>query len=77
MENYNPIKNGAIQAIRIFYSNNTLRTPMAELVFAFGGTTIIHWNRVDEREKYIKGINGYTLIYDEREKAPFKDFIKK
>lgn len=74
MENYNPAKYGAIVAIRIYLKDG--HQPMAELVFAFGGTETIQWNNVVEREKYVSGITGYTYIYDERPKREFKDWMK-
>ena len=39
---------------------------MAELAFAFGGTCIIDWTNIILRERFKKGITGYTLIYDTR-----------
>ena len=72
---YDPTKNGAVTAIRIFYGED--RTPMAELAFAFGGTATIEWTNVEMRKKYIEGINGYTFFFDERDKASFLSFVKK
>lgn len=63
-EDYDPTNHGVIMAIRLFYDN--MRTPMAELAFAFGGTCVIEWVNVTLRERFKKGINGYTLIYDTR-----------
>ncbi len=71
---YEPSKDGAITAIRIFYEND--RTSMAELAFAFGGTVVIEWTNVDQRNTYKKGINGYTFVFDEREKGDFNSFVK-
>ena len=63
---YDPIIHGAVEAIRIFYSENATMDVLAELRFCFGGTTIIEWTNPDEREKFAEGINGYTLFLDER-----------
>lgn len=38
---------------------------MAELAFAFGGTTIIEWTRPDIRNRFSAGITGYTLMFDD------------
>lgn len=74
MDNYSVEKNGAVVAMRIFLEDS--RKPMAELAFAYGGTATIDWTNVAEREKYKEGINGYTLIYDERPKADFSSWVK-
>ena len=65
-DHYNPIIHGTVEAIRIFYSENTTKDILAELRFCFGGTTIIEWTNPDEREKFADGIDGYTLFLDER-----------
>lgn len=72
--NYSPEKNGAVVAIRIFYSHD--RQPMAQLAFAFGGTATINWTCPAERERFAEGINGYTFIYDERAKPDFSSLVK-
>lgn len=64
-EEYNPINHGIVIAIRIFTDENGIN-PMAELAFAFGGTTIIAWNEPAQRKLFKDGINGYTLFFDER-----------
>lgn len=58
-----------VYGVRIFLDNE--RIPMAELAFGDGGrpngeTKIIHWDRPDERDRYV--INAYTFIWDERVK---------
>lgn len=77
---YDPFRDGAITAIRIFTDMNPPHLdPKAELAFAFGGSTIITWNRVDDRETFMPGITGYTYIFDERLKDKpvlFEDFVK-
>ncbi|WP_373261895.1 hypothetical protein [Hungatella hathewayi] len=47
---------------------------MAEL--AFGGTDIIVWTDPSQREPCLKGINGYTFIFNERDKCEFGEFVK-
>lgn len=76
IERYNPARDGAVNAIRIFYADGTI-TPMAELAFAFGDKVIIQWDLPSERDAYDSGINAYTVIYDERPKRPdFNDWVK-
>ena len=72
--NYSPEKDGVVTAIRIFFQND--RRPMAELAFAYGGTVTIDWSCSAERKQFESGINGYTLIYDERPKADFSTWVK-
>ena len=64
-EEYDPGKHGTVIAIRIFYDKLNTRS-MAALAFAFGGTCVIEWVNVTLRERFKKGINGYTLMYDTR-----------
>ena len=71
---YNPTIHGAVVAIRIYFMDD--RNPMADLAFAFGGTVTIEWTNVTQREKYSKGITGYTLIYDLRPKDSFSAWVK-
>lgn len=62
---YDPQKQGAVIAIRIFFEGD--RQSRAELIFAFDKETqIIDWTNPAERNMYSIGINGYTVIYDER-----------
>ena len=63
---YDPAKHGSVTAIRIFFEDSCTRNPMAELAFTFGGTCVIEWVNVTLRERFKKGINGYTLMYDTR-----------
>lgn len=71
---YDPPKDGAITAIRIYFMHD--RIPMADLAFAFGGMATIEWTNVVQRENYKSGINGYTYVFDEREKPDFNSFVK-
>lgn len=71
---YSPSKYGCIIAIRIYLVDYHI--PMADLVFAYDGRyTTIEWANIYHRSKYESGINGYTLIYDERPKKEFKEWI--
>ena len=72
---YDPREHGAIVAIRIYFVNDLC--PMADLAFAYGGMATIEWVNPVQREAYMSGINGYTLIYDERPKREFAGWIKK
>ena len=74
-EPYDPRKHGAVVAIRIFMDEEKNISPLAELAFAYGGTAVIDWVNPVQREKYMSGINGYTLIYDERPKRAFSEWI--
>lgn len=79
MENttYYPPRDGAVVAIRIFYAED-MHSPMATLAFAFGGTTTIEWDNINQRKKYEAGINGYTAIFDDRFKdTTFQDFVRR
>ena len=62
---YNPLIHGAVTAIRLFHDESGYEV-LAELAFAFGGTTIIEWTRPNLRDLFSAGITGYTLIFDER-----------
>lgn len=60
-------------AMEIREENNDI---VAELVFADGNSLCIQWTNIEERKKYIDMINGYTLIYDRRQKRQFNDWKK-
>lgn len=49
----------------------------AEFVFQEGDSIVVAWNNIPEREKHLHMINGYTLIYDRREKRAFDEWKKK
>lgn len=70
---YDVRKQGAVVAIRIYFEGD--RNPMADLILAFGEKVTINWVNPVQREEYASGINGYTLIYDERNKRPFEDWM--
>lgn len=73
-EIYNPATHGIITAIHIYLEDGY--QPMAELAFAFGGTKIIHWDNIVEREFYAEGINAYTIMFDDRAKLPFENYVR-
>lgn len=74
---YDIKKHGVVTAIRIFEEMGEM-FPKAELFFALTKETItITWTNKEEREEYLSGINGYTIIYDERSKnIPLEHFKK-
>lgn len=72
-KSYNPVAHGIVTAIHIYLENGY--QPMAELAFAFGGTQIIHWDDITEREFYAEGINAYTIMFDDRAKLPFENYV--
>lgn len=62
-----------VLAIRIYYGLNN--TPMADLYMVDGVVETIQWTDVKQREEFAKGINGYTLIYDERPKKEWSEWL--
>jgi hypothetical protein len=66
------MKNVGVLAIRIYLGGNC--TPMADLRMADGVVETICWVDVKARKQFEQGINGYTLIYDERPKVPWEDW---
>lgn len=58
-------------AVRIYYGLNA--TPMADLKMTDGVVETIQWTDVKQRKEFENRINGYTLFYDEREKANFEN----
>lgn len=62
-----------VLAIRIYYGLN--HTPMADLYMGDGVVETIQWTDVDQRKKFLKRINGYTLIYDERPKREWSEWL--
>jgi len=75
MVKYNPQKDGAVVAVRIFEDGGSL-FPKAEMAFAFGGTEIIEWTNSEQRTPFLRGMNGYTFIFDERQKHNFNHYVK-
>ena len=68
---FNPDK--MVIAIRIYYGY--AMTPMADLLCRDGVVETIQWNDVKARKEFEKYITGYTLIYDEREKQDWNDWV--
>lgn len=62
-----------VLAIRIYYGLN--HTPMADLRMVDGVVETIQWTDTKQRKEFEKGINGYTLIYDEREKCEWNEWL--
>ena len=76
-ELYDPIRHGNITAIKIYNGPESPR-PLARLVFASNrNDEIIDWTDVNQRAEYQSGINGYTLIYDERDNKPVFESLTK
>lgn len=71
--------NGSIIALRIFFDDASEHpcAPMAEVVYANGTTSRFRWDNIEAREAHMPYVNAYTLIYDERPKRAFCDWIKK
>lgn len=63
----------SVIAIRIYLDD--LCTPMADLRLMDGAVHTICWTDVKSRQKFAPGINGYTLIYDERPKIPWEEWL--
>lgn len=68
------MSNDGVVAVRIYFRDETC-TPYADLAFASGSATTICWVNVEEKNKYMPRINGYTLFFDERPKADFSRFF--
>lgn len=71
---YRPEFDGAVTAVHILLKDGY--KPVARLTFAFGGMYTFEWDRCDIRDIFNKGINAYTIFYDERAVRPFTDWIK-
>lgn len=63
-----------ILAIRIYFDSNDV-TPMADLLMNDGVVEHICWVDVEQRKEFEPFMNGYTLVYDERPKRPWKDWF--
>ena len=66
---------GAIFVIAVRIYLDDYCTPMADLRLMDGTVKTICWTDVKSRQQYEVGINGYTLIYDERPKIPWKEWL--
>lgn len=60
-------------AIRIYLGGETGTMPMADIKTTNGTIQTIEWCSVIQREQFY--INGYTLIYDERPKRNWDEWI--
>ena len=63
----------SVIAIRIYFGVNY--TPMADLRMSDGVVETIQWTNVKARNKFMPLINGYTLVYDERPKRDWKEWL--
>lgn len=63
-----------VLAIRIYYEGSSC-VPMADLRMNDGVVEHICWVDVKQRKEFEPGINGYTLIYDERPKCDWDAWL--
>lgn len=63
-----------VLAIRIYFDGFS-KMPMADLVMNDGVVEHICWVDVGHRKQFEAGINGYTLIYDERPKREWEGWL--
>lgn len=64
----------SVLAIRIYFDGRDT-TPMADLCMSDGVVETICWTDVRERREFEKYINGYTLVYDERPKRRWSEWL--
>lgn len=64
-----------VKAIRIYLGGFTGVVPMADLLMTDGVVETIEWTDVRQRKQFESGINGYTLIYDERPKCEWNEWL--
>ncbi len=60
-------------AVRIYFDVNA--TPMADIRMNDGVVEHITWTDVRQRKQFQDAINGYTLIYDERPKRDWNEWL--
>ena len=63
----------SVIAIRIWLDVNC--TPMADLRMNDGVVEHIQWNDAKARKEFEPMISGYTLIYDERPKREWQEWL--
>ena len=63
-----------VLAIRIYLDQINM-TPMADLRMNDGVVEHICWVDVKQRKEFEPGINGYTIIYDERPKCQWDAWL--
>ena len=75
---FDPKNKGGIVAMKIYFDPNDPHgaTPYACCVFSDGTPITFVLSDVAEREKYLPYVNAYTLIYDERPKKNFEEWIR-
>lgn len=61
-------------AIRIYFDGIST-APMADLLMNDGVVEHICWVDVKQRKEFEPGINGYTLVYDERPKRSWESWF--
>lgn len=64
-----------VLAIRIYLSSGGV--PMADLYIEDGVVETIEWTNKRQRKEFESAINGYTLIYDERPKKSWAEWINR
>lgn len=65
-----------VLAIRIYFDEPRFgKSPRADLLMADHVVETIEWTNVKQREQFEAGINGYTLIYDERPKRSWNQWL--
>ena len=74
---YDASKHGCVTAIQIDFDE--MRNSIATLAFAFEGVEPIkiNWCSPTERDAFKYGINGYTVIIDNRYDRSFESYVKK
>lgn len=63
-----------IAAIRLYYTEESGATPMADIKFRDGTTVTCEWNLVADRRKFEPYIDAYTHWYDERPKRDWNEW---
>lgn len=66
-----------VLAIRIYLGGYTGTVPMADLYIADGVVETIEWTNKKQRKEFESAISGYTLIYDERPKKSWAEWINR
>lgn len=65
-----------VLAIRIYFKDGEVgRTPYADLLMTDRVVETIQWTEPKQRKPFEAGINGYTLIYDERPKMSWEAWL--
>ena len=64
-----------VLAIRIYYGEFAGTVPFADLIMSDGVCETIVWTDVKQRKQFAEKITGYTLVYDERPKRDWNEWI--